>query len=82
MASGLRATGENMTTECEDAGHDPKDDEKTVRGYEVEHGEFYPRWLCNPCAEELESCGARMRSEAETSLQSARYRNGRGERRW
>ena len=68
MASGLRATGENMTTECEDAGHDPKDDEKTVRGYEVE--------------EELESCGARLRSEAETSLQSARYRNGRGERRW
>ena len=58
-----------MPSECEDAGHRPEDDDKPVRPYDIEHdddpGEFYPRWLCDPCAGELEACGARMRPARE-----------------
>jgi hypothetical protein len=53
-----------MTT-CEEVSHKSEDDGTAVREYLVyddEAGDSYPRWLCDPCADELEACGVRMKA--------------------
>jgi hypothetical protein len=64
IAPTLRARENEMPSTCEDAGHQPKDDDKTVREYTIyddEAGDSFPRWLCDSCANEAEECGVRMK---------------------
>jgi hypothetical protein len=45
---------------CEDEGHDPNDEDKSVREYrfrDEESREAYSRWLCDVCAARLEPRG-------------------------
>ena len=41
------------------------DDSRSVHEWEVEHedgtGETYKTWLCDPCAEEMHSCGMNLK---------------------
>jgi len=60
----MRAREDEAMATCEEVSHEPKDDDKAVREYRVyddEAGDSYSRWLCDPCATELEACGVRMK---------------------
>jgi len=49
---------------CEEVSHQAQDDDRPVRGYNVyddDDDSVYPRWLCDACAEELETCGVRLK---------------------